>query len=186
MNAIHAPVYDVRTVEKLLNFQYSVAEFDSIGKPPDALPGFVTFFDPGWSIAQLRKEVADRATIFYPQDWYNNLSFAKLEEPSRYRQLQMDAVKDSFGRNFAEQQSLLSPDDEIPTARVVVMGMVIHFLATGERLFPNCCVRCADETSSDYRYRVLVGYFDRGGLDVHSCWDDGRDSGVGLASSRKF
>ena len=171
MNAIHAPVYDVRTVEKLLNFQYSVAEFDSIGKPPDALPGFVTFFDPGWSLQQLRASVADKGHIFYPQTWYDNEPFAKLEEPPRYRQLRMDAVKGSFGRTFAEQRAVLSGDEEVPLARVVIMAMVIYFLATGERLFPTYYVRCRDLASDGNR--VYVGNFDR-------------DSDIGLASSRKF
>ncbi len=188
MNAIaNAPVYDVRTVEKLLGFRYSVAEIDSIGKPPDALPGFVTFFDPGWSILQLRKELIHRGNIFYAQHWYDNKSFAKLEERPSHRQLRMNEVTDSFGKTFAEQQTLLPLDEEVPLARVVVMGMVIHFLATGDRLFAKHYVRCANELSGGSR--VFVGYFASDGFFVYRYWDGNRDDRLGLAlsvPSRKF
>ena len=186
MNAIaNAPVYDVRTVEKLLGFQYSVAEFDSIGKQPDALPGVVTFFDPGWSILVLRKVVAAKGTIFYPQGWYDVEPFASLEEQPRYRQLRTNEVTDSFSKTFAEQKTLLPADDEVPFARVVVMGMVIHFLATGgERLFPKYFVRCIDRTSEDGR--VYMGYFDFEGFLFGNYSDDDSSPNVGLASSRKF
>jgi hypothetical protein len=69
-----------------------------------AREGYVTFFDPGWSIVSLRFAVSGKG-IFYPQNWHANEPFAKLEGP-RYRQLQMTAVSDSFGKTFAEQTAL--------------------------------------------------------------------------------
>jgi hypothetical protein len=174
------PVYDVQQVNQILS--YPAEQFAKFGKPPDARPGFVTFFDPGWSILRLRQLVADKG-IFYPQYWYDNELFVKLEAPSRFRQLRIEAVTDSFGQTFAEQQAIVPPDMEIPSARVVVTAIVIHFLATGERLFPTYDVRCADQLSDGSR--VSVGDFDSG-FAVRSCWDDRRYDLLGLASSRKF
>jgi hypothetical protein len=96
----------------------------------------------------------------------------------------MVPVPDSFDKILIEQKALLPTEEEIPSARVVVMGIVIHFLASGERLFPKCCLRCAELTSNDSR--VNVGRFDSDGFYVSHYWDDLRGDFLGLASSRKF
>jgi hypothetical protein len=183
MNAIaNAPIYDGSHVASLLGFRFDEALF-ALSVPPPIREGYVTFFDPGWSIVSLRFAVSGKR-IFYPQDWYASEPFARLEEHPRYRQLRMEAVKGSVTKNFTEQQALVSADDDIPTARVVLMGTVIHFLATGDRLFPTCYVRCVDQLAD--RYRVHVGYFDSDGFDVYSYWDGDTGGVLGLASSRKF
>ena len=130
------PAYFVGTVAQLLGCQYSNKEraVFSHMQPATFPNGFMTFFDPGWSILALHELVANKR-IFCPQTWYDNEPFARLDEQPRYHQLQMEAVKDSFGKTFAEQQALVSPGEEIPMARVVLTGMIIHFLATGERLY---------------------------------------------------
>src|SRR3954467_14831867 len=48
-------VYDVRSVNGLLSLHYTMNQIVDAGPPPDALPGFLTFFDPGWSLQMLRK-----------------------------------------------------------------------------------------------------------------------------------
>jgi hypothetical protein len=154
------------------------------GLQPKPLPGFVTFYDPGWSIVRLRSVDTKKGTIFYPQTWYDNEPFATFEEPARYRQLRMAAVPDSFDKNFKEQQALLPADEEVPSARVVVMGMVIHFLATDERLFPNVWVRCIDNDSDGLR--IYVDPFRPDGLRIYGGWHVSRGGDLGLASSRKF
>src|SRR5206468_2742797 len=88
--------------------------------------------------------------------------FATQRNNPRYRQLRMDAVEESSGKTFAEQESLLSAEEEVPSARSVVMGVVLHFLATQQHLFPDCYVRCADKYFGGYG--VCVGDFDRDGL----------------------
>lgn len=116
--------------------------------------------------------------------WYIIESFAKFAEEPRYRQLQIEAVKDSFGKTYTEQQTLVPPGEEIPTARVVLTAMAIHFLATGERVFSDHYVRCVDETSGGRLVRV--GYFARGGVYVYRA-HPGRSGGdLGVVLSRKF
>jgi hypothetical protein len=186
-----APVYDGAAVARLYALFFRVEEFvelsvqqlSSYGSPPPGLNGYVTFFDPGCSLLTLRKVIRG-VGIIRSQDWYEYEPFAMLEEQPRYRQLQMEAVKDSFRKTFAEQQALVPPDADIPRARVVVMAMAVHCLASGERLFFDYCVRCQDKDSGGDS--VCVGDFDRDGLRVSGRWDDRRDSGIGLASCRKF
>jgi len=184
MNGIaNAPVYDARAVSVLFDMNADdIAE--TCGIPPDVQPGFITFFDHGWSMLLLQETVGRQHALFYPQHWYDNEAFAQTATTPGYCQLRMDAVPDSMGKTFAEQQALLSAKEEIPQARVVVMGIAIHFLATGQRLFPTCWVRCADVNSDGDR--VSIGLFDSDGFNVSNCWDDLRGDDLGLASSRKF
>lgn len=139
------PVHDAVRVASLLDIVYTdkrlLADF---GPPPPALDGYVTFFDPGWSILRLREAVKDRGEgIFYPQNWYDAEAFANAEAKPGYRQLRMEAVPDSFRKWFSEQQTLLTADEEVPPARVVIAGMVIHFLATGERFLATVALHDA-------------------------------------------
>jgi hypothetical protein len=73
-----APVYDARSVGRLLDITFSEAEVEMFGSPPPALPGFISFFDPGWSIISLRGAVAERGRIFGHQTWYDDKPFAQL------------------------------------------------------------------------------------------------------------
>jgi hypothetical protein len=179
-----APSYSALHVCSLLNCALPQGKIRQYPARPKPLPGFVTFFDPGWRILRLRAIVTNREAIFCLQAWYDGKAFAKRNALPRYRQLRMTPVPDSLNKTFAEQQALLPADEEVPSARVVVMGMVIHFLVTGDRLSPNCWVRCIDKDSDGYR--VDVGYLLGGGLRVGYYWDDDRYSDLGLASSRKF
>jgi hypothetical protein len=120
----------------------------------------------------------------YPQTWYEGQPFATFEESPQYRQLRMTALDGSFGKTFAEQQVFLPADKKMPSARVVIMDMVIHFLATGERLFSESVVHCTNN-DSDGR-RVGVGFFSHRGLYVDHSWGDRRDDFLSLASARKF
>ena len=96
----------------------------------------------------------------------------------------MEVVKDSFGKTFAEQQALVTSEEDIPTSRVVLMGMVIHFLATGQRLFSNHWVRCVDQMSRGCL--VEVGDFDREGVDVGYPPPLYLGADFGVVLSRKF
>jgi hypothetical protein len=145
----------------------------------------VTFFDPGFSIIKLRRwlPTVKDVRLFSPQDWFDSEAFVRLNEPPGYRQLRMEPVAESFGKTYADQQKLLPEGEEVPPARCVLMGMAIHFLATGERLFPRFFVRCKDLARRSCR--VYVGNFGAYGWFVDFGSDDGRSGGVlGLASAR--
>jgi hypothetical protein len=151
------------------------------GPAPDALPGFLTFFDPGWELLRLRSFCADKGIIFFSQDWYEHEAFAKATAEPRYRTIRLEAVGRSFDNNFDRQRRLLPDTEEVPLVRVVAMGMVLHFLLGGQRLFEHYYVRCADEDSDGYRVRV--GHFGSDGFVFGHCLDGYRHGSLGLASS---
>jgi hypothetical protein len=150
----------------------------------DSLPGFLTFFDPGWDLLRLRAFCDDKGrTIFSRSDWYEREAFAKVGDEPCYRQIQLEVAGDSFNEDFDSQWRLLPETEEVPHVRVVAMGMVLHYLSSGLRIFARSVVRCADKSSGGGR--VCVGYFGGDDLVVDSYWDGLRDDDLGLASSRK-
>lgn len=131
------------------------------------------------SILEVKKRAKPH---FWNQDWYIGEPFAKKTKPElRWYLVRKTAVPNSFSKTWAEQQELLETSF-VPQACVMVYSIVLHFLATGERLFERTYVRCQDVDSGGYR--VDVGRFDAGGLGVRSLWDDGRSDRLGLAAAR--
>lgn len=134
------------------------------------------------SILDIRGKLTDKG-LFYNQDWYNKQAFAKDRGEAGWHLVRKTPVENSMSKTWDEQLSLLGPEDETPTARVVTYTIIGHFLATGERLFEKVYVRCVDvDSHSD---RVYVGRFSSDGLDVNYFWDSDRYYRVGLSSSRK-
>ena len=179
----NAPVYAARTVAMLLGIKYTAKQLTRFGPPPEPLNGFITFFDPGWSILDLRQAVAGKGTIFYYQDWYDAAAFAERKERPRYRQVRMKAVEGSFGKTFAEQCALMANGEEIPLARVVLTMIIIHFLGSRRRLLRTYWVRTADY-AWDGR-PVGVGDFDPDGVFVNRWSPDCSDDALGVVVSRK-
>src|SRR5207244_1322915 len=80
----NAPVYDAKRVADLLGMQYTEEQIKSFGPPPAPVEGYVTFFDPGLSILDIRSKVADKGHIFCVQTWYETQEFANREDRPRY------------------------------------------------------------------------------------------------------
>jgi len=125
----------------------------------------------------------ENQTLFYSQDWYDKQAFAKDKGEVGWQLVRKEPIANSTSKTWNNQQALLSKDEETPTARIVVYTIVGHFLATGERLFEKIYVRCVDLDSDGYR--VSVGSFDSGGLDVINWYGDFRHDDVGLSTARK-
>ena len=117
------------------------------------------------------------------QDWYNKRAFAKDCGEIGWHLIRKTAVSDSTNKNWAEQQGLLTQDEETPNACVMVYTIVGHCLATGEQLFKGLYVRTSSVDSDGAH--VDVGYFPSDGLLLNYGWDADRRSSLGLASSRK-
>ena len=145
-------------------------------RPPSPWPGYVTFWDPGRSIADLKRK---HPAVFHPWlGWYDGLPFAKATDVFRWRQLRLDPIQ--LGAAYAEQAARLPKGDEIPQARDVVTYMVIRFLATGDR-WPGHRLRSRDVLAGDKR--VIVGPFWDSGFEVAHCGEDYRSPGIGLAAA---
>ncbi len=135
------------------------------------------------SILEIRGKVDSK--LFYDQSWYNKESFAKERGEVSWQLVRKTPVPNSTSKNWQEQQVLLSKDDEVPTAQVMVYAVIGYFLATGERLLENDHVRTSSlDLDGD---RVVVGDFDSRGLFIgHYYRDGGRNDNWGVASVRKF
>ncbi len=121
----------------------------------------VLMADIGLSILDVRQKACKG--LFYSQDWFNGEQFAReTEKAACWRLIRKTPVDDSTSKAWNEQKKLIADTDEIPSARQVVYMIILNFLATGERLFETLYVRTSSVPS--YCNRVLVGYFDRGGL----------------------
>jgi len=92
-------------------------------------------------------------------------------------------VPNSFDKTWQEQQALLSKNEEVPAARVLVYAIIGHYLATGEQLFKGDFVRSSDINLGGYQ--VSVGTFGAVGLFVDFDWDGGRYLNFGVSSARK-
>jgi len=136
------------------------------------------------SICDLRSKVVNNnQTLFYKQDWYDNQTFANEKGETSWQLILRTSVANSTNKNWNEQQPLITSDEEVPTAQMMVYTIIGHYLNTGERLFENLYVRTSSLDSDGAR--VDVGYFDVEDLYVGSHWDGSRDSNLGLSVARK-
>lgn len=103
-------------------------------------------------------------------------------------------VPDSFGKAWEQQLLLLGKGEEVPSAQTVIFMVIGHFRHTGERLFPNLCVRTSssvrtlglDEMPSYAGRRICVGPFGSDGLVVCPLFAAEHHSDIGLASAHRL
>ncbi len=123
--------------------------------------------------------------LFYSKanPWYSEKDQAKWARKcvkAQWRLLRKTAVKDSFSKDFHDQEALLGKGEEVPEAREMVCMVIGHYLASREKLFPDYYVRT--KSLSGAGDRIRIGCFDSDGLRLR-CWYGGPDNDVGLASS---
>lgn len=136
------------------------------------------------SILDIRAKVAKNQTkLFYSQNWYDKQTFAGLKGKVGWQLVRKEPIPDSTGKNWIEQQALLSKDEEIPTVQVMVYTVIGHFLSTGERLFKDVYVYTGSPNSDGDH--VNVGYFDLDGLRVSNYFDGYREDDLGVVSSKQ-
>ena len=171
-NQSPCPVLSPERVHELLGLP---APFEP-PPPPPAWPGYVTVWDCGCSIRDLRKK---HPALFCPftGDWLDAQEFAKRTNVRHWRQLKPLAAPP--GLPFADQAEHVSSDDDLPHARELVLYLLVHFLATGERL-PLPALRTKDVLPSGRR--VIVGRFLETGLEIANVSDEWASPGIALAA----
>lgn len=177
--------HHVEQVNKLLTLGYTEDQCAAFGPPPERLPGFFSFFDPGWSLVQLHKHCKQKKWALYDERYQNckGLEFTRKQEEPGYRQIRMEAIPGSRGKSFRTQKMLLLDTEEIPSARQVIMGMVIHYRLADEWLFPSSYVRCL----GDGHAAVCVGWFGSTGLHLNGNLNDANQyNEVGIAPAKKL
>jgi hypothetical protein len=162
-----SPLQDPKRCHELLGI---VGPYD-----PPALPvpttNHVTFWDPGCSIQTIAKK---QPTLLYRPDWLEGERFARDSDSWKWRQI--DMTVSGLGEPF--DTPMLSRDD-MPLARELVSYLVLHFLATGERLdIPR--LRCKDVMPSGRR--VVVGPFRDCGLEIANVSDRWASPGIGFCT----
>src|SRR5205085_2867283 len=77
-------------------------------KPPPDWPGYLTFWDPGKSILDLRQRLR---SLFYPMEWYEKLEFARATDLAQWRQVRLAPIEP--GKAYPEQLVKLPKGDEV-------------------------------------------------------------------------
>jgi len=134
------------------------------------------------SILDLRDKLEDQ--MLFCDDWYDHQPFAKERCETSWQLVRKTPIVNSACKTWQEQQSLLSNDEEVPTAQVMVHIIIGHYLATSERLFEYLYVRTSS-IDSDGR-RVYIGHFNAEGLHLGRYWDNDRRDDLAISSARKF
>lgn len=123
--------------------------------------------------------------------WYGEplqrIAFSEAKTEPGWYLLRKDHAWGSVSRDFPGQCVLVRPPDFVPEANLVVYAWILHYLATGERMFSRYWVRTHSQTAENDRHVRLRG--DKGGLIISRWRDDaagfGAPQSVGIASARK-
>ena len=122
-------------------------------------------------------------SFFFDQSWYNEEAFANHPGDACWQLVRKTPVVNSTSKDWSEQQSILSNNDEVPTARVMVYSIIGCYLATSEWLFDTIYVRTSSVDGQSNR--VALGGFGSDWLYLNHWKDDERLSCLGLASGRR-
>jgi hypothetical protein len=186
----HTNVHDPRAVTLQFGYHYCTAQLTALQEVPfgeDTLRACAGthLLVAGAPLSILQIQQSRSWLLFRGQNpWYETEEFAAQPVALRWHLLRKEPHPGSLGKPFADQTALLSQNEEVPPAGVVVYAVLLHYQATLDRLLQYCWVRSREEYSRGYH--VGVGDFAVGGLDVYGYWDGGWDSSLGLASARKF
>ena len=121
---------------------------------------------------------------YAPNSWYSNQAWATSKTAKfRWYLMPLEIVPNSEDKTYQDQVTMLPQGYEVPTAVEEVLKDLLYYRKNGIYLNPTRYARTTDVTSNGYR--VIVGYFDRHGLNVFNRWDGRRRDNIGMASSRK-
>jgi hypothetical protein len=122
------------------------------------------------------------SAFYFKRAWYAGESFARQPMRTRWRLIRRDPVPNSTSKAWHAQRAALGERELVPRAGELALAIVVHHLATGERLLPSVYVRTHDIDAAGRH--VGLGRFGSDGLRVRS-WGDHPDYYIGLAAARK-
>lgn len=135
---------------------------------------------PRMSLMALRARAPEG--FYFKRAWYAEQDFARQPMRARWRLIRREPVPGSTSKAWVGQRGALASDELVPGVCEMALAIVLHYLETGERLFPTVYARTRDVDSSGRR--VGLGRFGRDGVRVRS-WGDYPDYYIGLAAARK-
>ena len=118
--------------------------------------------------------------------WYEETkeTFSRNDKTdTRWIMVRKDSVPKSTGKNWDEQQALLSEIEGTPNATEVVWAVTTYKAVRGVYLLSNIHIRTSSLDSDGGR--VCVGNFGRRGLSVYNDSDFSRDDSLGVSVARK-
>ncbi|OGL87268.1 hypothetical protein A3I40_02215 [Candidatus Uhrbacteria bacterium RIFCSPLOWO2_02_FULL_48_12] len=149
---------------------------------------FALVAGPSKPMSLLEVRDADSGPFYTKTEgWYSNVNekFAMNDRaPTEWLAIRKEPVLNSTNRRWNEQLGLISVNERVPNAGEMSWFITTYFKVRGVRLFASVYARTSSVDSSGVR--VCVGGFGADGLCVSSGWGDGRGSGLGVASARKF
>lgn len=135
--------------------------------------------------------------IFCDQNLDDRQLLADVSGPYRWRLIAKSPVPGSLNKPWDDQLRLFEGNgraphsesdqhgvasDEVPVVHEVVYTAIAHFLATGEWLYENAFLRCANPITRNSH--VTVGYFGPEGLAISQATRTQTVPSLGLASAR--
>ena len=135
------------------------------------------------SILEIRSRVSRKLFSSHEDAWYNNQQFAQSTGITGWRLVRKEVVLGSTSKDWGQQQELLSDNEEIPSARVMVHAIMLLYLARGERMLESGYTRTSSVDSGDCH--VNLGDFGKDGLGINYFWNNLHPYYLGLSSSRK-
>jgi hypothetical protein len=121
------------------------------------------------------------------EGWYakDKQRFARNDvvKAGQWLMVRKEPYADSRSKKRNDQQKLLTEVEHVPSAPEMAYAVTAYFKARGIYLLKGVYVRTSSVDADGGR--VIVGFFDVGGLIVDHYYDDDRDDYVGISSSRK-
>lgn len=133
------------------------------------------------SILEIRGKV--KRGLFCDEPWLKKQAFANDRSEMGWRLVSKTPVENSMSKNWDEQRALISKDDEIPTAQVLVYTIIAYYLISGKRLFEKNNVRTLSFCSGDNI--INVGYLNTTSLGFDTADQNYRNGSLGVSFARK-
>lgn len=127
--------------------------------------------------------VASHAFYSDRDPWYgeSRQTFAHEKCQPGWYLVSVDEVPGSTNKRWDDQRDMVQQPDFVPVANVAAYAWVLHYMATGERMFARVWVR-TDSVTADGSRVYLSGRVS--GLGIYY-WIDSAFSNIGVVSARK-
>ena len=150
--------------------------------------GYLLVAGPGRPMSLLQV-CALKPRYFYPADgdWYTEPSkiFSRRDlVDTRWIMFRKEPAPNSAGKNWDEQQSLLSAVETVPNIAEVAWCTATYRAVRSIYLLRDIFVRTSSLAACDGQ-RVDIGYLEGIGFNIRYWWESGRDDYLGVSSARK-
>ncbi|MBU1558171.1 hypothetical protein KKC45_04385 [Patescibacteria group bacterium] len=172
--------------EQLENFNETLPEFDELMWLKNN--GYMLVAGPSTELNLLQVRDLDnqlfysKTEVWYVEDKHKFSSDDKVTA-GQWLAVRKEAVPNSFGKNWSEQQELIKEIEYVPNASEVSYAITVYYKVRSIYLLRGKYVRTSSVDADGHS--VHVGNFDEEGLVVGGYWGGGRGGFLGVSSARK-